>query len=48
MKIVEKMTKLEVDPMKFVMYKDQVGHFERSTQYSEYVSRNSVPVEILK
>ena len=35
MKIVEKMTKLEVDQMKFLMYKDQVRHFVQTVPYSE-------------
>ena len=35
MKIVEKMTKLEVDQMKFLMYKDQVRHVLQTVLYSE-------------
>ena len=33
MKIVEKMTKLEVDQMKFLMYKDQVRCFVQAVLY---------------
>ena len=37
MKITEKMTKLEVDQMKFLMYKDQVRHIVQTTQTIQYM-----------